>query len=79
MAVLSAPSLSSGDYSPHTKILASFMSPKIGCVCPPHSENVFGEALFLAPTDARLLHSYLFLTRTNKSLTRLIYNVAAFL
>lgn len=69
-----------GDHSPHTRMLASFMSTAGGCVCPPHSEIFSGKALFfLTSTKAHLLHCYVVQTKTNKSLSDLIYNVAVFL
>lgn len=65
-----------GDYSPHTKIFASFMSTGIWYVGSLHSKNFFGQTSFLASSNTCFLHSYLFLTKNVKSLTHLTYDVA---
>ena len=65
-----------GDYSPHTKIFASFMSTGIWYVFSLHSKNFFGQTSFLASSNTCFLHSYLFLTKKVKSLTHLTYDVA---
>lgn len=64
------------DCSPHGKIFASYMSTEIWQVCSLHSKYFFGKTSFLASSNSHLLHSYVFLTKTLKSLLHLICDFA---